>query len=302
MQQSQHNHYIDRVNRVIDHISMHYDEEIPLKTLASVAGFSDFHFHRIFKSIIGETVSQFVWRVRVERGATLLRSNPDMTLLDVAIAVGFSSLAGFSRAFKARFGITPSKWNRQDQLQGETFRSGDDSFPVYRVEQLAQYEDKFEVQFRPMLAQRLAYIRVQDAYNNPNRIEAAYFQLLDWYQERGGRLTDTTLYGMSQDDPDITPLEQCRFDWCLHVPNDWIGDDVVSMRDFPTCQLAFISIDGDSVQMEDRILQYFWRYWLPRSQFQPVNLPGMEIYRRFPHEAGWWDTLFMDCAVPITRL
>lgn len=301
MRDAQQNIYIQRINHTIDYIAAHIDQDLPLTTLADVAGFSQFHFHRIFKCMVGETVNQFVWRLRVERAARLLRSEPGMTVSDAAIAVGFGSLAGFSRAFKTRFGVSPTHWDRDSQLQDLTFRELD-AFDVYHITELAAFEEEFEVQFRPMSAQRIAYIRIHNAYSDDGRIRSAYHQLLDWYQQRGGHLSDTVLYGMSQDDPDITPFEQCRFDWCLQVPANWQGDDSVSVRDFPACQLAYIAMNGEDIHTEDRLLQYFWRYWLPRSQYQPANLHGMEIYCRFPHEAGWWETLYIDCAIPVTRL
>ena len=67
MNDIQQNIYIQRVNHVIDYITTHLDEALSLQVLASVAGFSEFHFHRIFKAIVGETLNQFLWRVRVER-------------------------------------------------------------------------------------------------------------------------------------------------------------------------------------------------------------------------------------------
>jgi predicted transcriptional regulator YdeE len=48
-------------------------------------------------------------------------------------------------------------------------------------------------------------------------------------------------------------------------------------------------------------LQYLWRYWLPRSRYQPASLPGMEIYRRQPFELGW-ETYDIDCAIPVVGL
>ncbi|HEX6035853.1 MAG TPA: hypothetical protein VFY83_15550 [Anaerolineales bacterium] len=49
------------------------------------------------------------------------------------------------------------------------------------------------------------------------------------------------------------------------------------------------------------MIQYLFRYWLPRSRYQPANLPGMEIYRRQPIELGW-ETFDIDCAIPIVAL
>ncbi len=295
----QKNLYIQRVNAVLDHIATHLTAELSLRSLADIAGFSEFHFHRVFKAIVGETVNQCVWRVRVEHGAVLLRSKPGLRVSDAAAACGFTSLAGFSRAFKTRFGVSPAGWDRVSRLQNEP-QSGDNT--AHHITALPAVANTFTVKFRQMPAQRLAYIRIHDAYSDMRRIEDAYHTLLDWYAVRGGQLQNTTLYGMSQDDPDITPLGLCRFDWCLRVPDHWQADSVVSLRDFPACLLAIIPMHGENIATEARILDYFWRDWLPRSRFQPANLPAMEIYRRFPHEAGWWDTLYMDCAVPVTRL
>jgi methylphosphotriester-DNA--protein-cysteine methyltransferase len=57
--------YISRINRVIDFINSNLKNEITLEQLADVANFSKFHFHRIFTSIVGETLSQFILRRRV---------------------------------------------------------------------------------------------------------------------------------------------------------------------------------------------------------------------------------------------
>ncbi|MDQ2693595.1 MAG: GyrI-like domain-containing protein, partial [Chloroflexota bacterium] len=108
------------------------------------------------------------------------------------------------------------------------------------------------------------------------------------------------LYGMSQDDPDVTPLRLCRFDWCLSVPSHWQAEGEVSVITFPECQVAIIQPIRDVMQ-EYKALQYLFRYWLPRSRYQPANLPGMEIYRRQPIELGW-ETFDIDCAVPVVVL
>lgn len=303
MQSVQDNIYVQCVNRVLDYVYTHIDDELSLGTLAQVAGFSEFHFHRIFKSVVGETLNQFVWRVRVERGAAMLRSNPKKSVSDVAFDSGFTSLAGFSRAFKARFGLSPTQWDRQTRLQGE--KASDDDFPSYHITDLKRDEQQFAVKIRRLPQQRLAYIRVHDSYKNDGRIQTAYHNLLAWYQAEGGHMDNTTLYGMSMDDPDITPLALCRFDWCLTIPEDWQSDGEVSIRDLPECTVAYVPIVNGDLSLEDRILQYMWRYWMPNSRYQPADLPGMEIYHRLPtmpDSTNTWDNLYFDCAIPVTRL
>ena len=59
--------YERRVNRVVDYIEAHLSDELPLEKLAAVAAFSPFHFHRVFAAITGETLSDFIRRIRLER-------------------------------------------------------------------------------------------------------------------------------------------------------------------------------------------------------------------------------------------
>lgn len=283
----QENIYVQRINRVLDHVYTHLSDDLSLETVAAIAGFSPFHFHRIFKSMVGETLSELVWRARIERGAMLLRSRPDLPVSDVAAACGFGSLAAFSRAFKKRFGLPPTRWITRGAVPT----------PVH-IRKSPDCSDAFAVTVRQLPAQRLAYIRVADAYSSMDKIERAYDHLLNWYTSRGGDLGQTTLYGMSHDDPDITPREKCRFDWCLSVPPTWEGSENVAVRPFPTCTIASVEMSGD-VHLEGRILHYMWSCWLPSSDYQPADLPGMEIYRRFPHETGWWECFDLECAIPL---
>ena len=102
--------YEKRVNRVIDHIHEHLAAELSLEGLARVAAFSPFHFHRVFAAITGETLFGFIHRLRIERAASALSNHPDRSVLEVALDHGFSSAAGFARAFKAHFGMSATEW------------------------------------------------------------------------------------------------------------------------------------------------------------------------------------------------
>lgn len=73
--------YEKRVNRVIDHVRDHLAEDLPLERLARIALFSPFHFHRVFRTITGETVAAFVQRLRLERAAVALIDYPGQSVL-----------------------------------------------------------------------------------------------------------------------------------------------------------------------------------------------------------------------------
>jgi AraC family transcriptional regulator len=298
----QENLYIQRINAVIRHVRENLDDDLSLDTLARVASFSPFHFHRIFKSITDETVNDLVTRLRLERAAVLLRSTPDLSITDTAFECGFKSASVFSRAFKKHYGINARQWDRRSPLKNSKNGQVSEDLSHYTLEHLTRFaeHEALEVRLHSLPAQRLAYIRVYDSYSEFSRIKHSYERLIIWFCQRGGRLEDTTLYGMSQDNPDVTPQRLCRFDWCLTVPADWQADGEVSVQDFPACQVAAIHCQGD-LEQEDRAVQYLFRCWLPRSRYQPANLPGMEIYRRQPAELGW-ETFDIDCAVPVVAL
>jgi lactoylglutathione lyase len=83
---SQENIYVQRINAVIGHVREHLNDDLPLDALARVAGFSPFHFHRVFKSINEETLNELVVRLRLERAVSLLRSTPELSVTDAAKA------------------------------------------------------------------------------------------------------------------------------------------------------------------------------------------------------------------------
>lgn len=114
--------YMSRINRVIDYIETNIDEDLSLENLARVANFSRFHFHRIFRAIVGETLSQFIQRIRVERAAAQLIDNPRKSITEIAFDCGFSGSATFARAFRETFHMSASQWRSNGRLQDRKIR------------------------------------------------------------------------------------------------------------------------------------------------------------------------------------
>ena len=92
------------MHRVLEHIDRHLDERLELESLAQVANFSSFHFHRLFAAWMDETLGEYLRRRRIEVGALRLVTQPRLPVLQVALSVGFASAEAFARAFKVRFG------------------------------------------------------------------------------------------------------------------------------------------------------------------------------------------------------
>src|SRR6516225_2988235 len=108
--------YAQRINRVIDYLRANLDRQVKLQELAKVACFSEFHFHRIFGAVSGETLNDFTNRLRLEKAARLLRYS-DHSLTDIALDCGFSSSATFSRAFRSGFDTSPSQFRKSGEIK-----------------------------------------------------------------------------------------------------------------------------------------------------------------------------------------
>jgi AraC family transcriptional regulator len=96
----------------MDYIEAHLDGDLSLAALARVVNFSEFHFHRVFKGVVGETLNQFIQRRRVEKAARFLTGNPAKSVTEIALDCGFSGSAAFARAFKDAFGVSASQYRK----------------------------------------------------------------------------------------------------------------------------------------------------------------------------------------------
>jgi AraC family transcriptional regulator len=103
--------YSNRIEDVKRYIWAHIHEPLDRETLASVAGFSIPHFHRVFTAHVGESAISYIRRLRMERAGRKLRMGA-VDITEVALAAGYDSHAAFSKAFKQQFGLSPSEFRQ----------------------------------------------------------------------------------------------------------------------------------------------------------------------------------------------
>jgi len=100
------------LRRARDRIDRDYAQQIGVAALAAEAGYSLGQFIRVFCAAYGETPGRYLTRRRVERACELLRS-VNLTVTEVCMLVGFSSLGTFSRRFADIVGRSPSAYRRE---------------------------------------------------------------------------------------------------------------------------------------------------------------------------------------------
>ncbi|WP_341516804.1 AraC family transcriptional regulator [Citrobacter gillenii] len=104
--------YRKSVFRAMDYISQHLDLNPTLEEVSREVAVSCYHFHRIFKAQVGETVAEFTRRLRMEKAAMSLIDAPHSDITGLALQVGFSSSQNFARAFRRHFSVSPGEFRR----------------------------------------------------------------------------------------------------------------------------------------------------------------------------------------------
>src|SRR5262245_22088261 len=194
--------YRQRVLAVQLHIEQHLDADLPRASLARVAHFSPFHFHRLFRALVGENVSEYVRRLRLESAAVALKTS-EKSVLEIALAAGYGTHEAFTRAFRQMFGASPTQ-----------FRAG--QHPLYTPKEpetmTAADTTPRDVRIETLPPRRVAFLRHVGPYLD---VGPTFQRLMAWAGRRGLFGPDTVVLGICLDDPEVTPPDKIRYDCCV---------------------------------------------------------------------------------------
>ncbi|MBS3987357.1 MAG: helix-turn-helix transcriptional regulator [Erysipelothrix sp.] len=105
---AQFNHLIE------DCIEDNLGKRITLVSIAQQCHISPYYLHRCFSAFHHETFAQYVTRIKMERAYMIIRTNPLISLTDVALTYGYSDLSSFSKAFKRIHKLSPNQARKQE--------------------------------------------------------------------------------------------------------------------------------------------------------------------------------------------
>ncbi len=297
------------MHRVLEHIDKHLDQPLDLGTLAEVAHFSPFHFHRLFAAWMGETLGDYLRRRKIEVAAMRLVAQPRVPVLHIALSVGFGSAEAFARAFRARFGCSPTSWRTQ---QAERRFSNSNPSQVNRkigqaptavsTNHGASRNPEPEVSMNVKLVDRqpatVAYLRHLGPYGEPI---SQFWQKTVYPWLVTNDLLGQPRYGISHDDPSITAPEQCRYDGGAEVPPQFAPSGNAFKTIIPGGRYAVLSFKG-AVPEVGEAWSALLRDWLPSSGLQLDARPCFEYYPKgstYDPESGVFEC---EICIPVVPL
>ena len=298
--------YFSRIHRAQDFIEENLSRTLALEEIARAACFSPYHFHRLYTAITGESIYQFILRIRLERAASRLCRQPPEPVTTIAFDVGFSSSATFARAFKAFFGVSASVYRqavlsknqsknrktigKDGKAAAEAFyysESVDDEIINRRPEMKAEtrsVQPKF-IEVKEMPAKALAYVRHVGPYAGDGGLfERLFGRIFAWAGPRGlFRPPQTEMIIVYHDDPAITAPEKLRTSVGLTVPPDTAVSGEVGLLEIPAGQYVCALFEILPAEYEAAWSTVF-ADWMPQSGWQPGEGPCYECMQGDPKQ------------------
>ncbi|MCZ6943964.1 AraC family transcriptional regulator [Bacillus mycoides] len=272
------NEYLRRVYKVQDYIESHINDSLSIEDLANVAGFSKFHFHRIFKGMMDEPLSRYVNRLKLERATHLLTYRTDMTITDIAYYFGFTDSAVFSRTFKSQYGVSPSHYRNHNSKNCKDVSEDSQYNKCKKV--------RGEVEIVTADKVNVAYIRHVGTYKDlaidfPKMIEKLFHYALE---KKYHVFEDTKVLTIYHDHHEFTEDYHLRTSLCITIPDEAsVGTSEIGIMVIHSGKYAV----GHFEIFQDEYKgawDFLYGEWLPNSGYKPRDSYPFEVYRNDPRQ------------------
>lgn len=261
--------YVKRINMVIEYINNHIGEAMYLKKLADISNFSEYHFHRIFKTYQGETLGSYISRVRIERAAILLKYS-EIPIENIAQNIGYETPSAFSRAFKLFFDSPPIEYRNNCNIRNQ--KSTVNKLPL-------DLESPRIVKLQSKTVIYVQLVGIPDTMDFPN----AYAKLWNLINEEENISKNQSFEHIAiyHDDPKITTSEKYRSYVCLSINQPIKPKGEIGVKEIVGGLYAVFSYRGSYLNLES-VYNIIFGEWLPESGFELRDEPFFEKFVNDP--------------------
>ena len=252
------------INKSIEYILQHIDEEISIEDVANYCNFSKYHFSRMFKAETGISLYSFIKRIKMDQSAVSLKVEKDKTITDIGINYGYSS-SNYSSAFSKQYSICPVE-----------FRKSMNSADVINPFCPSEYNSfkSFEHYDENIIIENLNDLKViyERYIGDYSEIGVNWYSFMERYKDY--IQPDTLLIEKSYNDPSITQLDKCIYDLCITVDEDVQSENLTTIKGG---KFAVYRFSGYIYDIFITFLGIF-NVWLPRSGYRRDERYALGIY------------------------
>jgi AraC family transcriptional regulator len=278
--------YHERINRVLWHIDRNLGEKMDLEMLAEMAHFSPFHFHKIMRAYLRESLGSYIIRVRLDTAASLLIYSTDQ-VSDIAYRIGYDTPAAFTKAFQKRFGTSPSDYRQnKGSLRLETVQLSTLNFKKMNL----------KPKIREIKPIPVVYVHAIGSYNE---VGPSWEKVMKFMKEKKLFSFSMDFIGVSYDDPTVTETEKLRYDACVRVHKEVKPEGEVGYKVLDGGLYAIFRHKGPYEGFSQTYDEIYLN-WLPESGYELRDAPPLEFYLNAPDRTKP-ENLKTDIYVPVKR-
>jgi AraC family transcriptional regulator len=285
------------VRRAVERIVADLDQALDLQLLARGAALSPFHFHRVFRGMLGETPLELQRRLRMERAAWSVL-NEALPVTSIAFAAGYETHESFTRAFRLHYSYSPSEFRHSRARDGSTCarpfrvelpaRSGIHFRPhgieIPRIQSI-KGEQTMDVTIKNMNELRVATVPHVGPYNRISEAFARLGEIIGKAASAGDLMgPESAMLAIYHDDPETTPAAELRSEAAIVISPRAKLPEGLGERRLAAGRYASTTHVGSYEQLGDAWARLLGE-WLPQSGHRMRDDVSYEIYRNTPETA-----------------
>jgi len=264
-----------RFSRVFGYIDAHLDQDMSLKTLAGVAAYSPFHFHRQFSALFDISVTQYVRLIRMRRAAHSLLFRKNLAVTEIAFDAGYESPESFSRAFRQIQGQSPSDFRANPDW--DHWQEPYAKLQSIRINSMSHAINSTILDDVTIMDFPETATACLDHIGPPERIGQTIQKFIAWRKVHHLHPSKHATFNIVWCNPDDTPPDEFRMGLAVATKQTLNTDDKKAGfygLTLPAGRCARLRHIGSDQMLGESALRLY-RDWLPQSGETPGNFPLM---------------------------
>ena len=260
--------YNARMQRVLDHIDRHLDGDLDLDTMSGVAAFSKFHFHRQFIATFGLSLHRYVQLARLKRASHRLAAKDARSVTEIAMEAGYDAPDAFARAFRRRFGQSPSSFRKSPDWVPWLQAFGPLNHARSKLMQITYDHDQVTIREVPPTP-----VAILEHRGDRATLGATIDRFIAWRKAAGLSPATSPTFNIFRSER--TPANPADYSMDLCVGTDQpidANDKDMKAGIIPGGRCAVLRVIHDTHNLEPAAL-YLYREWLPASGEEARDFP-----------------------------